>query len=259
MKIDAQMNVLLAQLSAENLGQLTGALLALSLFVGIGVLAIVCIVKAFTKKTRGWIVAGCISAALLCVPLIAVLVAFVKGVQSGIRSGDSVSYPSDSEAQSRGRSQAPIPATSSPKTAPTHLIRGRDIDYSLSVPVRWTTKMGVQAFDSLNNYKSLYVGVIAEESNLGSPEIIAKISRNKIKEVGTDISWTEPAPLILDGRSWLQYTVDCKFEKIPLSYQFYVYAGREGTFQVVGWTTQDLFRRDASFMREVMATFHFPE
>ena len=91
--------------------------------------------------------------------------------------------------------------------------------------------MGVQAFDSLNNYKSLYVGVIAEESNLGSPEIIAKISRNKIKEVGTDISWTEPAPLILDGRSWLQYTVDCKFEKIPLSYQFYVYAGREAPFK----------------------------
>jgi hypothetical protein len=243
------MNMLLAQSSPENIGYAVGVLLGLAFFLGLLVLVVVCIVKAFTKRTKGWIIAGCLSGIVLSVPLIAFLAAFVTGFQRGLHSRDSVRYPED-----------PAPSRDiQPKSKATQLVRGRDMAYSLRIPTTWTIKPAVQAFDTLSSYKSLYIGVIAEEANLGSPEAIAGIARDKISEIGTDITWTEPAPLVLDGRSWLQFTVECKINKIPLSYQFYVYAGKEGTFQVVGWTTQDLFRRDSSLLRQVMQQFHFPE
>jgi len=241
------MNPLLEKSSAYDMGYLIGMLMGLVILLGIAAFAVICIVKAFTKKTTGWIVAGCISGAVLSVPLIAFLVGVVSGFEAAGRARDSDSPDKQPSAKS------------SAKSSSTKIVRGRDIAYSLRIPNNWTSKRAYQDFDSLNFYRSLYVGVIAEESNLGSPQTIAKIARDKIKGVGTDIHWTEPESLSLDGRDWLQFTVDCKLEKIPISYQFYVYAGREGTFQVIGWTTQDLFNRDASRMREVMQTFQFPE
>jgi hypothetical protein len=243
------MNILLAQSSPENIGYAVGVLLGVAFFLGLLVLGVVCIVKAFTNRTKGWIIAGCLSGIVLSIPLIAFLIAFVTGFQRGLHSRDSVPYSED-PAPSRDIHR---------KSEATQLVRGRNIAYSLRVPTTWTIKRAVQAFDTLSSYKSLYIGVIAEEANLGSPETVAEIARDKIREVGTDITLTEPAPLVLDGRSWLQFTVQCKVNKIPVSYQFYVYAGREGTFQVVGWTAQNLFGRDASRLRQVMQQFHFPE
>jgi len=244
------MNILLAQSSPEIIGSAVGVLLGLAMFLGLLVLAVVCIVKAFTKRTKGWIIAGCVSGIVLSIPIFLILTGFVTGFVNGFQrarhSRDSVRYSAD-------------PPASSLKSEATQLVRGRDIAYSLHIPTTWRIKRAVQDFDTLSSYKSLYIGVIAEEANLGSPETIAEIARDKIKEAGTDITWSAPAPLVLDGRSWLEFTVECKVDKIPLSYQFYVYAGREGTFQVVGWTTQNLFSRDASLMRQVMQQFHFPE
>lgn len=251
------MNASLTQLSTHDIGYLLGVLVGLSILLAIGIFAVICIVKAFTKRTAGWIVAGCVSGALLSVPVIAFLVGVVSGFQSTRRAQDSALYESDT--QSSLGIPVPLSDASSPKSAAAQVVHGRDVAYSLRIPVTWTTKRGGQSFDTLNNYKSLYVGVVAEEVNLGDPQTIADVARDNIKEIGTGIHWTEPTALVLDGRSWLQFTVDCKIGKIPISYQFYVYSGREGSFQIVGWTTQDLFNRDASLMREVMQTFRFPE
>ena len=139
------------------------------------------------------------------------------------------------------------------------IVRGTDLAYTIQIPAQWTVKKGAQDFDSLANYKSIYIGVIAEEANLGSPETIAGLARDRLKEGGTDLEWSQPKPLSLDGRNWLQFSVDCKVNKIPISYQYYVYAGREGTFQIVGWTTQDLSAKYASTIREVAQTFRFPK
>ena len=47
-------------------------------------------------------------------------------------------------------------------------------------------------------------------------------------------------------------------EKIPFAYQFYVYTGPEGTFQLLGWTFENLFEREAPQIREVLQSFKFP-
>lgn len=111
----------------------------------------------------------------------------------------------------------------------------------------------------LASFKSLYVGVISEEAQLGTPETIANIARRNIKEHATDLKWSETSPLVLDGRKWLRFVVSAHIDSIPVAYQFYVYSGPEGTFQIVGYTSQNLFERDASLMREVMQSFRFPK
>jgi hypothetical protein len=64
--------------------------------------------------------------------------------------------------------------------------------------------------------------------------------------------------LTIDGRQWLEYEVSCRVENIPFSYLFHVYSGPEGSYQVVGWTFQNLFPANRAKMREVAESFRFP-
>jgi hypothetical protein len=163
-----------------------------------------------------------------------------------------------SQQADRELSPEPSPVRlTAPEEAP-HTIRGHDIQYTLTLPPNWTTKTGVEDFDTVSSYKSSYVGVIAEEAQVGTPEVIAALARDRLKSKATDLYWSQPRQVELDGRTWMEFTVKCQMENIPVGYEFCVYSGREGTFQVVGWTTQNLFDRDAQRLRTVMQTFRFP-
>jgi hypothetical protein len=183
--------------------------------LGIIVLGIVCVVMAFKRRTVPWIVAGVLGGLLAAVITTTFTVAVIRGIQPAMEREASFGLEADG-------------STTSSRPPATEVVRGRDMPYSIRVSVTWTTKTEVDDFDTLSSRKSLYGGVIAEEADLGDPETIAGIARKKIKDVGTEIRWDEPAPLALDGRSWLQFTVDCKVEKVPVTYQFYVYSGKRG-------------------------------
>jgi hypothetical protein len=100
--------------------------------------------------------------------------------------------------------------------------------------------------------------VVAEEAQVGTADTVATLARDRLKGKATDLYWSQPQPVELDGRTWLEFVVKCRMEGIPVGYEFYVYSGSEGTFQIVGWTTQNLFERDAERLRSVMQTFRFP-
>lgn len=140
----------------------------------------------------------------------------------------------------------------------SHTLRGHDIAYTLQLPHDWTTKTIVEDFDTVSSYKSSYVGVVAEEAQVGTADTVATLARDRLKGKATDLYWSQPQPVELDGRTWLEFVVKCRMEGIPVGYEFYVYSGSEGTFQIVGWTTQNLFERDAERLRSVMQTFRFP-
>ena len=103
-----------------------------------------------------------------------------------------------------------------------------------------------------------YFGVIAEDMDGGNADNLAKAARQRIKEVGSDVEMSEPEPLRIDGHDWLQFTVKCKVKMIPFHYQYYTYSGKEGSFQIIGWTAQGAGDREAAKLREPMLTFRFP-
>lgn len=70
---------------AEELGQLVGTLIGIALVMAVPVFAIVAIVKAFTRRTRGWIIAGCVSGAIVAVPLLVLVLGVTSGLMSARR------------------------------------------------------------------------------------------------------------------------------------------------------------------------------
>ncbi|HLP76550.1 MAG TPA: hypothetical protein VK327_06465 [Candidatus Paceibacterota bacterium] len=228
--------------TAFQIGQIVGVLVALGFIFGIVALAIFLIVRGFQRRTTGWIVAGSIGAVVLAIPAVALVIAFVHGFSKGWQ-----------EAR-RNNDGRPF----SLKTSAVQKVTGRDVAYSIEVPASWILKRQSESFDLVAHERSLYVGVIAEEIKMDGPQDLAEMARDHIKEAATEVEWTDPTPITIDEREWLQFTVSCRIQKVPLAYQYFVYAGPEGTFQVIGWTAKDLFDRDVSRLQDVMKTFRLP-
>lgn len=222
--------------TAYQIGYVFGMVIAVIVFLAAIALAVYAIVQAFRKKTRGWIVGGVVGGLFLLVPAVLMIAAMANGFVQGYRQAIA-------QRSTGNHSQT---------------IRGQNLEYSIEAPPEWTIKRKVQDYDVMMSHRSIYLGVIAEELNLGSAEVVANFARNRIKEIGSDIHWSDPKLLILDGRNWLEFSVDCKVKDVPLSYQFYTYAGEEGTYQIIGWTTQPLAEKYRAEMTNTMQTFRFP-
>ena len=133
----------------------------------------------------------------------------------------------------------------------------RELPCSLRIPPDWEQKPATDDFALMVGRSAIRVGIIAEEGSLGSPETLATIARKRIAETATEFEATQPQSLQIDGRRWLQFVANCTVDKTPLTYQFYVYAGDEGSYQIVAWTLHDLFDANAAEIRQVMRTFEF--
>jgi hypothetical protein len=167
------------------------------------------------------------------------------------------------------RSPTHIPISSHGTASPARLLApealsrtvyGEHLGYTLEVPSVWETKKRVaQGLDSLlASYDALNVTVLAEQGKVGTSEQTAAAVRARLNESATEIDFTDPELITLAGKNWLGFVVKCRVDQMLLGYQYYVYSGPEGTYQVVGWTFQSRFERDADTLRTVMRTFHFP-
>ena len=134
---------------------------------------------------------------------------------------------------------------------------GGELACSIKIPPSWKKEPVAADYTILISRGAMRVGVIAQGDNQGSPEALAEIARKRAAEL-TAFEATEPTSVQIDGRRWLQFNVKCEIGKVPMTYQFFTYAGPEGSYQIVGWTIQNLFDRDSAEICEVMRTFEFP-
>jgi uncharacterized membrane protein len=221
---------------AERTGYIVGIAVGVLLMMAVGVFAIVAIVKAFTKKTTGWIVAAVIGGLLLLIPVGLTATGFIVGFKRGFEGA-------------RQRSAA---------STTTQTVTGKVIPFTIEVPGSWRVKRSEGAFDVLAENGNLFVGVIAEEGDLGDSATVAEFARKRIEQSATEVTLGDVEPVTFDGRPWLAFTVKCKVQKIPFAYQFYVHTGPQGTLQIMGWTWQNVWDRDAAALQKTMQTLHFP-
>ena len=152
----------------------------------------------------------------------------------------------------------------SPPLPQPQAVDGSEIHYSLTVPTEWTVKRkqelsGEEAtFDLIASHKSIYVGVIAEEANLGDADGVVALLKDFVRERATEARFSGIERASIDGRSWKTFSAHVTLHKIPFAYQYYVYTGPEGTFQLSGWTFENLFERDVGQIRQVLESFKFP-
>lgn len=243
------MNLLLAAANseAEQAGRAVGAVIGVALMFGLLIFSAVAFIKAFTRRTPGWIVAGSIGGFIL----VGIGVSFTIGLMTGFLKARQRSAHLSSGAGDEA-SAAPAPATA-------QTIRGKDIPYQIILPPGWAVQnRSVNSFDLLAARQNLYTGVIAEEGTAGNSETLLDFAQTKLKGVSTDAHFSATSAVRIDGRDWLQFSVKCQVQKLPIAYLYHLYAGPEGSFQVVSWTLQNSYDRDAAAMQALAATFRFP-
>jgi hypothetical protein len=228
--------------SPEQIGYIVGVLIGIAISIGIFIFAIIAIVKAFTKKTTGWIIAGSIGGVLVLFLMASFAVGFIRGFTGALHKSEA--SQNDSADLSLADSQT---------------IQGRNILYSIKIPSDWTVQRQKKDFDILANHKTTFIGVIAEEADMGSSENISDLAHKHLENVAENIQWSEPTPVVVDGRNWLRFSVTCRVQKIPFFYQYYVYSGTEGTFQIIMWTFQNLADKNTAQMDAVAQSFTFPK
>jgi hypothetical protein len=135
-------------------------------------------------------------------------------------------------------------------------VRGTDFDFSLQIPSTWAVTRKSGDFDIQCSHQGLSIGVIAEDSTMGTFQF-ADVVRRNIGEHATNAHWTRPDLLPIAGQSWLGFVLKCQIEEQFVAYQFYVHSGPNGSYQIVGWTTQAAFERDLGQLRRIMQSFRF--
>ena len=147
-------------------GVVIGRYLGMAIMIGMVVFAGVAILQAIRKRTKGWIITASIAGSLVSLPVILGLgIGFMRGFR---RAMDHQSAVANNETPG-------IPASAGPE-----LVTGKALPYHIAFPSGWTVKEQHQSFDTLAMSKNLYVGVSAEEVDIGSSAVAAKIALKKV-------------------------------------------------------------------------------
>ncbi len=143
---------------------------------------------------------------------------------------------------------------------PTQSVHGQKVSYSLSLPTEWKTQsIAVDGVDNLSaSQGAANLAVMVQESKITTPAQAASAALAFLKESATELHATDPAWVILDGRPWQKFTVKCRVQQAQLAYQYYIYSGAEGTYQLVAWAEQKDFERELDRMRSIIHSFRFP-
>jgi hypothetical protein len=225
-------------------GVVIGRYLGIAIVVGIVVFAGFAVIQAVRKRTRGWIIIASIVGFLVTLPvLVGVGLGVIRGVRRALNNPGAFTY----------NAVPGVPASSAPE-----LLTGKALAYHIALPAGWTVKDQHPNFDTLAMSRNLYLGVSAEEVDIGTSAVAAKIALKKVRSVGTDVQASEPKVVFVDGQIWMEFTCKAHVNEIPFGYLFLVHSGPEGTYQLVGWTFQNVFDRDVDQLRSVMTTFKFP-
>jgi hypothetical protein len=99
----------------------------------------------------------------------------------------------------------------------------------------------------------------AIEDDLGDPSAAVKVGREMATKQDSNAKVTEPTPITVDGRKWLQFTTTSTLEGDTLTFLVYSYSGSEGTFVVIGYTAADQFEGKRALLTHYMNTFRFPK
>ena len=86
-----------------------------------------------------------------------------------------------------------------------------------------------------------YAMVIAERIFLPL-ETLKRVALLNMKKVDNDLKIVQEEKRMVNGKEVLSLVVDVQAEGVPLTFYGYYASGDEGSFQVLTWTSQNLFR-----------------
>lgn len=129
--------------------------------------------------------------------------------------------------------------------------------FSINIdPSKWTLDTSELPTDLefLFNGDSVWFTVIAEEAELSYEYMEAQILRN-MQEVDANAVISETGFREVNGKRMLWARAEAEAEGINFTFYYHIYTGAEGTVQLVGWATKNVFERKIPDLEEVYASF----
>ena len=234
--------------TAYQMGQVAGVIIGIFLMLGICVFFVIALVKSFTKRSKGWIIAAVLSG----LPFLVFLCLFMAGMVMGFKRAANRSTELN-EAR-HGESSQLLTAAMSP-------VSGNSIAYEISFPWMndWQENDSRSPFDHIFSYHDAYVGIIAEGIGVGTPQRVCDLTQKNLASKTSSFSATAPEPIEIDSHSWLTYDVTATLNGLNVKYRYYVYADTNYTFQIMTWTGPALFNHYAPVFNRVAKSFKMPK
>jgi len=188
-----------------------------------------------------------------------------QGASDPANTGSSGGSLDDSSIPPRSLDPIATPAAAEAAHAFTNSVRqtvhGQQVPYSLQLPPNWTTQsIAMDGVDNLSaSCGAANLAIMVQAAKICTPQEAAAAATALLKASATDFQSTKTEPIILDGKRWLKFAVKCRISRVPMGYQYYVYSGAEGTYQIVAWTEQQNFDREIPLLHRVVQTFRFPQ
>ena len=230
------------------MGQIAGGIIGIVLMLGVCVFFVVALVKAITKRSKGWVIAAIVSG----LPFLLFIILFMIGMVLGLKKGMNSS--SELYEARQGQPSQLLTADMSP-------VSGNSIPYEISLPWmnEWQKIDTQMPFDHIFSYRDAYIGVIAEGIGVGTPQRVCDLTQQNLAAKASSFSATTPSPIEIDSHSWLTYDVTATIKGLNLKYRYYVYADTNYTFQIMTWTGPALFDHYTPVFDRVAKSFKMPK
>lgn len=222
--------------SAYEAGQTFGRILVYSALgvatLGGGIFFIIAVIKAFTKKTRGWIISSIASA---IVALVGVAGLIGAAATSLVKAAKTATEKKKTIASKDGRYRVEVPAAW--REMP-ELHEEADIEAGHMLREQYLL--------ILENPKTDFEGTLAEFDDLVVGQMKGNLERAEISE-------TEP--LTIDGRSALQRELTATVDKVRITYLMASIETEAAFYQVLTWTTPSRQAAAMPVFREIIGSF----
>jgi hypothetical protein len=127
------------------------------------------------------------------------------------------------------------------------------------VPEGWSVEYNKGIYDIRLHKKHVFLGIIVQKESLGLPEQVASLMKANMKAKVSDIAFEEKGEIEISGRRWILFTAEGSTNESTAAYLVCVTSTENASYEIVGWTTSDLFKDYADTIYETMKSFRFPD
>lgn len=205
------------------IGRILGAVLVMVLVGGGGAFFIYALVKAFTRKTTGWILTAVVMGLLGFALVSMIIFGIAMGISKVVKQSDL-----------------------------DQVLTSRDGRYSISVPRAWKANPepdGMTCLEARSAFPARYLTVIAlDKSYVRRPLAdYAEVSSRRIQEAAKNGVRSQPESLVLGSYPALRYRITGTLEESQFVYHLTFVETPEALSQISCWSLQS----DEGFARPI--------
>lgn len=222
-------------------------------FVGIIFILISFIYSAvFALIRRNW--EWSISAVLSGLPLIC----GIGFICMTVILSPKMNYYSQKQTEMRHQSQTSTNAVT--PSAPAAVIFGNKMPYFFHFPnaYLWKEESHPENFDKLISYRDVYIGTVISRLAYIDEKALYKSIRDGVLESSPDAQISDYSKVEIAGKEWITFDTKLTASGVRFHYVCYAYTGQEGTWQITGWSGENLFPEAATTIWQVAQSFNFP-